>query len=58
MHPTSALPRPDGTPVHRRDADDVDLRLQATRVVQRLESLCQPTGQGRRLRATATRILA
>ena len=44
--------------VHRGDADDVDLGIQAARPVQRVESIRQPAGQGERLRTAAARLLA
>ena len=45
-----------GTAVHRGDANDVDVRLQAAGVVQRLEGLCEATGGRGLLRAVATRL--
>ena len=58
QHRRCALQRQARTPIHCRNADDVDLCLQTARTVQCLEGIRQSTGKGRRLRTAPAGLLA
>ena len=57
QHRGRALQGQNRKTVHRGDADDVDLCLQAAGALQCLESIRQPAGKRRRLRTSAACLL-